>query len=166
MIYRLESAGQVYEINLERQGNGYLATIDGQRYTVEVLETHPGEFSLRFEGRPVRLYWAHQDDTRWVALDGCTYTLRKPSSQRIRQASAAPSSSVLRAPMPAQVRTVLVAEANLVESGQTLMLLEAMKMEIKLQAPRRGRVVRVPVQEGQSVDRDQVLIELSEEPQL
>jgi biotin carboxyl carrier protein len=66
--------------------------------------------------------------------------------------------------MPAQVRAVLVAEANLVESGQTLMLLEAMKMEIKLQAPRRGRVVRLPVQEGQSVDRDQVLVELSEEP--
>ena len=164
MIYRLESAGQVYEINLERQGNGYLATIDGQRYAVEVLETHPGELSLRFEGRPVRLYWAHQGDIRWVALDGCTYALRKPSSQGTRPASAAAASSVLRAPMPAQVRAVLVAEANLVENGQTLMLLEAMKMEIKVQAPRRGRVVRLPVQEGQSVDRDQVLVELSEEP--
>jgi biotin carboxyl carrier protein len=163
MIYRLESAGQVYEINLERQGNGYLATIAGQRYAVEVLETHPGEFSLRFAGRPVRLYWAHQGDIRWVALDGCTYALRKPSSQGMRPSSVTTSSSVLRAPMPAQVRAVLVAEANLVESGQTLMLLEAMKMEIKLQAPHRGRVVRVPVQEGQSVERDQVLIELSDE---
>ena len=140
MIYRLESAGQVYEINLERQGNGYLATIDGQPYAVEVLETHPGELSLRFEGRPVRLYWAHQGDVRWVALDGCTYALRKPGSQGIRPASATPSSSVLRAPMPAQVRAVLVAEANLVESGQTLMLLEAMKMEIKLQADRKSVV--------------------------
>jgi biotin carboxyl carrier protein len=164
MIYRLESAGQVYEINLERQGNGYLATIDGQSYAVEVLETRPGELSLRFDGRPVRLYWAHQNDVHWVALEGCTYALRKPSSQSRKPASAATSSSVLRAPMPAQVRAVLVAEANLVESGQTLMLLEAMKMEIKLQAPHRGRVVRLPVQEGQSVERDQVLIELSEEP--
>lgn len=164
MIYRLESAGQVYEINLERQGNGYLATIDGQSYAVEVLETRPGELSLRFDGRPVRLYWAHQNDVHWVALEGCTYALRKPSSQSRKPASAATSSSVLRAPMPAQVRAVLVAEANRVESGQTLMLLEAMKMEIKLQAPHRGRVVRLPVQEGQSVERDQVLIELSEEP--
>jgi biotin carboxyl carrier protein len=164
MIYRLESAGQVYEINLERQGNGYLATIAGRRYAVEVLEKRPGELSIRFEGRPVRLYWAHQDDIHWVALEGCTYALHEPSSQRLRTTSAATSSSVLRAPMPAQVRAVLVAETNLVESGQTLMLLEAMKMEIKVQAPRRGRVVRLPVQEGQSVDRDQVLVELSEAP--
>jgi biotin carboxyl carrier protein len=163
MIYRLESAGQVYEIDLERQGNGYLATIAGQCYAVEVLETRPGELSLRFDGRPVRLYWAHQGEVHWVALEGCTYALHKPSIPGRRLSNVAPSSSVLRAPMPAQVRAVLISEGNLVEGGQTLMLLEAMKMEIKLQAPRRGRVVRLPVQEGQSVDRDQVLIELSEE---
>ncbi len=163
MIYRLESAGQVFEISLERQGNGFLATIDGQRYAFDVLETRPGELSLRFEGRPVRLYWAHQGDVRWVALEGCTYELRKPSGRDRGHSSAGPSSSVLRAPMPAQVRAVLVSEGNLVEGGQTLMLLEAMKMEIKLQAPRRGRIARLPVQEGQAVDRDQILIELSEE---
>jgi acetyl/propionyl-CoA carboxylase alpha subunit len=163
MIYRLESTGQVYEISLERQGNGFLATIDGQRYAFEVLETRPGEYSLRFEGRPIRVYWAHQGEVRWVALEGCTYELHKPTGRERGHSSAAPSSSVLRAPMPAQVRAVLVSEGNLVEGGQTLMLLEAMKMEIKLQAPRRGRIARLPVQEGQAVDRDQVLIELSDE---
>ncbi len=98
MLYRLKSAGQVYEINLERQGNGYLATIAGQRYAVEVFETRPGELSLRFEGRPVRLYWAQQGDVRWVALEGCTYELHKPSSLDRRDSSTALSSSVLRAP--------------------------------------------------------------------
>jgi acetyl/propionyl-CoA carboxylase alpha subunit len=162
MIYRFESAGRMYEIILERQGNGYLAAIAGERHAVEVLEARPGELSLRFDGRPVRLYWAQQGDRRWVALEGCTYELHKPVSQGSRQSSAALSSSVLRAPMPAQVRAVLVAEGNLVEGGQTLMLLEAMKMEIKLHAPRRGWIARLPVQEGQAVDRDQVLVELSD----
>ncbi len=60
------------------------------------------------------------------------------------------------------VAGVLVAEGNLVESGQMLMLLEAMKMEIKLQAPRRVRIAHLAVQEGQAVDRDQVLVELSD----
>lgn len=163
MILRLESAGQAYEINLERQGNGYLAVVAGQRYEVEVLEARPGELSLRFDGRPVTLYWARQGDVHWVALEGCTYELHKPASQDRRPAGAAQSSRVLRAPMPAQVRAVLVAEGNLVEGGQTLMLLEAMKMEIKLQAPRRGRIARLPVHEGQAVDRDQVLVEISDE---
>jgi biotin carboxyl carrier protein len=164
MIYRLESAGQLYEINLERQGNGYLATIAGQRYAVEVLEARPGKLSLRFEGRPVMLYWARQGESRWVALEGCTYELHKPAGRGGRPSAAALASSVVRAPMPAQVRAVLVAEGNQVENGQTLMLLEAMKMEIKIQAPRRGRIARLPVRAGQAVDRDQVLIELSSEP--
>lgn len=164
MIYRFEMAGQVNEINLERHGNGYQATIAGGHYEVEVLEARPGELSLRFDGRPVTLYWAQQGDTHWIALEGCTYELHKPASQTRRQTGAAVSSSVLRAPMPAQVRAVLVAEGNLVESGQTLMLLEAMKMEIKLQAPRRVRIAHLSVQEGQAVDRDQVLVELSDAP--
>jgi biotin carboxyl carrier protein len=163
MIYRFESTGQVYEISLERQGNGYLAVIAGERYSVEVLDARPGELSLRLDGRPVTLYWAEQGERRWVALEGCTYELHKPASQGERHSSTTLSPSMLRAPMPAHVRAVLVAEGNLVESGQTLLLLEAMKMEIKLQAPRRGRIARLAVQEGQAVDRDQILIELSDE---
>lgn len=163
MIYRFQTNDQIYEINLERQGNGYQATVAGQRYTVEVLEARAGELSLRFDGRPVTLFWAQREDSRWVALEGCTYELRKPSGRSGQISPTTVSSSVLRAPMPAQVRAVLVAEGNLVESGQTLMLLEAMKMEIKLQAPRQARIVRLPVQVGQAVDRDQVLVELNEE---
>lgn len=163
MNYRFQTSDQVYEINLERQGNGYQATIAGQRYTVEVLEARPGELSLRFDGRPVTLFWAQQGDSHWVALEGCTYELHKPTGRPGQPTSTAISSSVLRAPMPAQVRAVLVSEGNLVESGQTLILLEAMKMEIKLQAPRQARIVHLPVHQGQAVDRDQVLVELKEE---
>jgi biotin carboxyl carrier protein len=65
--------------------------------------------------------------------------------------------------MPAQVRLVQVSAGDLVEVGQTLMLLEAMKMEIRLQAPRRGRVSRILAQAGQTVERDQVLIEMGDE---
>jgi pyruvate carboxylase subunit B len=64
--------------------------------------------------------------------------------------------------MPAQVREVRVREGDLVEKGQTLLLLEAMKMEIRLQAPHGGRVARLLASAGSQVDRDQVLVELEE----
>jgi propionyl-CoA carboxylase alpha chain len=63
--------------------------------------------------------------------------------------------------MPAQVRSLLVTEGQEVKQGQTLALLEAMKMEIRLKAPRDGRVAQLVAQEGDSVDRDQVVLKLA-----
>jgi len=61
----------------------------------------------------------------------------------------------------AALRAVQVTEGEPVEKGQTLLLLEAMKMEIRLSAPRSGKVSRLLVQAGQIVQRDQVLVEIT-----
>jgi biotin carboxyl carrier protein len=62
--------------------------------------------------------------------------------------------------MPGQVAAVQVREGDVVEAGQVLLLLEAMKMEIRVQAPRPGRVARVLARLGDTVQRDQALVEL------
>ncbi len=64
--------------------------------------------------------------------------------------------------MPAQVRAVKVAAGEAVEHGQVLLLLEAMKMEIQIKAPAAGRVTRLLAAEGQTVDREQLLVEIGE----
>jgi biotin carboxyl carrier protein len=66
----------------------------------------------------------------------------------------------LEAAMPGQVRAVLVNEGDLVEKGQALALLEAMKMEIRVAAPHAGRVAKVFIAAGQVVDRGQQLFDL------
>ena len=66
--------------------------------------------------------------------------------------------------MPGIVRQVLVAEGQAVARGQALMLLEAMKMEIRVTAPEAGLVRRVAVTAGQTVERGQALIELGPAP--
>ncbi len=66
--------------------------------------------------------------------------------------------------MPGQVTKVLVKAGDNVRRGQALMVLEAVKMEIKITAPWGGRLVKVLVQQGQVVDRGQGLIEMINEP--
>jgi biotin carboxyl carrier protein len=63
-----------------------------------------------------------------------------------------------RAPMPGLVSNVLVAEGAQVERGQTVVVLEAMKMENDLPAPRAGLVKAVRVGKGQTVNQNDVLI--------
>ncbi|MBI3242612.1 MAG: acetyl-CoA carboxylase biotin carboxylase subunit [Chloroflexi bacterium] len=77
-----------------------------------------------------------------------------------RQTTRAGGHEALEAAMPGLVRNVLVKEGDLVEKGQALVLLEAMKMEIRVAAPHAGKVVKVLVSPGETVDRGQRLIEL------
>ncbi|MHB8621442.1 MAG: acyl-CoA carboxylase biotin carboxyl carrier protein subunit, partial [Chloroflexota bacterium] len=64
----------------------------------------------------------------------------------------------LKAPIPGLVVRVDVNAGDDVEEGQTLAVVEAMKMQMELKSPRAGRVVEVSVQSGQEVNQGQVLV--------
>jgi biotin carboxyl carrier protein len=77
------------------------------------------------------------------------------------EASGAPGmsgASRLTAPMPGKVVRVLVAPGDEVEARQTLVVVEAMKMENELTAPRAGTVTEVPVAEGMSIEAGRLLV--------
>jgi pyruvate carboxylase len=64
--------------------------------------------------------------------------------------------------MPGQVRSVAVGVGDAVKKGQTLLTMEAMKMEIRIQALKDGLVKAVHVTQGQTVEREQILIEMED----
>jgi acetyl/propionyl-CoA carboxylase alpha subunit len=162
MRYRCQVDGQVYEINIERQGELSIAMVEGLQVPFQVLDSQPGELSLLVEGRPLRLYWAADGDKKWISLRGCTYLVEKPASANRRTRSERPGEHIAHAPMPARLRSVMVQVGDHVEKGQTLLVLEAMKMEIRIQAQHAGRVARLLAQEGQTVQKDDPLLELQE----
>ncbi len=67
----------------------------------------------------------------------------------------------IRAPMPGLVVDVPVAEGAEVSKGQTVLILESMKMQNELKAPRDGVVQRVSVETGQSVEQNKVLVTIN-----
>lgn len=78
-----------------------------------------------------------------------------------RARGAAPHGGSVRAPMPGLVVRVLVNEGDLVREGQSLVVVEAMKMENELRAPAAGRVVRVGVRASDRVEKGAVLVEIA-----
>ncbi|MCU0237788.1 MAG: biotin/lipoyl-binding protein [Acidobacteria bacterium] len=70
-------------------------------------------------------------------------------------------SSAIPAPLPGLVLDVLVKEGDAVKAGQSLLVMEAMKMENQIQAPFDGTVKKVFVQKGANISEGDKLIEIS-----
>jgi 3-methylcrotonyl-CoA carboxylase alpha subunit len=101
-----------------------------------------------------------------LALDGRAYRLEKDAGLRLDAAAgastAAASRNALQAPMPGVVAAVNVREGERVEAGQTLLVLEAMKMEHRIVAPHAGTVTRLRHAVGESVPAGATLAEVEE----
>ena len=149
---------QTLEIN--PSGDNYLATMDGKTVSVQVIRAEDGRMDLLIDGQRVNAHVSSDMAKRWVTINGQTIMLTKTSGakQGVRHDHA----GGLIAPMPGQVRSVSVSVGDVVKKGQTLLTMEAMKMEIRIQALKDGRVAALHVSQGQTVEREQILIEVEE----
>ena len=176
MELRYEFGGRQMVVKVEADGDGYTVTVGGRMYRVKANMARPGQLDLVMDGdRRSLVYVAADGAARWVALGRSaarasgeagsqTFVLTVPDRSRRARRGLAGGPAALEAQMPGIVRQVLVAEGQAVARGQALVLLEAMKMEIRVAAPEAGLVHRVAVTAGQSVERGQALIELGPAP--
>lgn len=150
-------------VAVEKQGDAYVVTLGAHTYRVHARTDALSRLDLNVDGRQTRAYVAADGDARYVGLDGATWTLVKVDPRRRAQRGrGGAGDSTLVAVMPSLVLDVLVSQGDAVEKGDVLVLLEAMKMEIRLTAPRAGRVEAVNCRAGEVVQRGQMLVTLAQ----
>ncbi|GAP62409.1 hypothetical protein ARMA_0832 [Ardenticatena maritima] len=157
-----EYNGEIYTVRIESLGETFRITIGDRQYTVEAALVETGRLRAIVEGRHLDIVTARQNRNRYVALDGETYHLRQLASKRKRRVGEQGGGS-LEAQMPGQVVSVLVEEGQAVQAGQPLIILEAMKMELRITAPADGIVTKLYCQPGDVVERGQKLVDVSDE---
>jgi biotin carboxyl carrier protein len=140
-----------YQADLQRIGklDLYSLLLDSMSYEVHVQETERNGYrvmvsSQGYEGYEVRV------------LDERAYR----ASQVSGALAGGAGDSAIKAPIPGLVVKVLVEEGAEVEAGQTLVILEAMKMENELRAPRPGVIATIKAKPGNSVNQGDVLVTL------
>jgi biotin carboxyl carrier protein len=124
-------------------------------------ETWPGTWHVTSDGRTVEVHVARDAGGYWVHAGGQVFRMEVAPAGASRRPQAAGDDHGLAAPMPATVRAVLVEAGQAVRAGDTLLMLEAMKMELPIRAPRDGTVASVACREGQLVQPGVPLVELS-----
>jgi 3-methylcrotonyl-CoA carboxylase alpha subunit len=166
MELHYRAGDEVATVRLERAGDGrFRAVIGARTHEVLVRRAQGGALDLVVDGRTVRAFAATDGPRRLVRVQGEEpVALLRAESRRAAagRARGAAGEEGLAANMHAQVVAILVKEGDLVERGAPLVVLEAMKMELRVAAPHAGRVKAIGCRAGDVVERGRVLIELEE----
>jgi len=160
----IELGGTRRAIDVQHDGDRWIVTLDGRRMVVDVADA-PGRWSLIVgqESYEVSIErGASGEDVVHVNGHAVPLSITDPRSAFRRRGRDGGMdhgrSATVVAPMPGRVVKVLVKPGDLVAARQPLVVVEAMKMENELRAPRAGTVTDVRVSEGMSVEAHSVLV--------
>jgi biotin carboxyl carrier protein len=140
-------------------------TVDGKLYAVDFAAvSNQPVYSLIVDGLSFEAYVYQMEDAWQVLMHGELYNaqVEDEREKRLRAASGSRLSDrgeyVLKAPMPGLVVGMPVGEGQQVSKGEVLLILESMKMQNELKAPRDGTVARLRVKPGDNVEQKQALL--------
>jgi len=151
---------------VERSASGFQVVIDGQAHDVELIRFDAAVASLRFveDGRSFHVSYERGNNRHWrIGVVDREFTFEVLTPVEAIDASVSDGgsgSSEITAPIPGKVVAVKVAVGDEVEVGQSLVVLEAMKMENELTAEQAGTVVKIHVEAGDTVDTGTTLVDL------
>ncbi len=137
----------------------YKFKISGTEYDVHVLSVKDGVASLTVNGTPyeVEVEGIKTAPTKVVSMG--VQTPEMQSEAPVVKPATAPGAAVgLKSPLPGVILDVKVQEGDNVKAGQTLLILEAMKMENNIEADRDGVIHAIRARRGDSVLEGDVLL--------
>jgi biotin carboxyl carrier protein len=153
----------VVRVEVRGEAGRYQVTLDGVPLDVDFQPAGRDFASLIVDGRSYEAGIVRRPDGYTVALTGATFDVELKDATRGEGASSrARHAGPIRitAPMPGKLVRLLVEAGQQVEAGQGLLVMEAMKMENELKAPRAGRVREVHAGERQAVETGALLLVL------
>jgi len=161
MTYNITIDGKDHRLELSRAHKQWLCRLDGKEITIDAVLSRPNILSIIIGGKEyeVKREVTPTDLHFWVGSARYQAEVRDPRSLRSRKESGADAEGIrkLLAPMPGRVVRVLVPEKALVDAGQGVLVVEAMKMQNELKSPKKGIVQKIIAVEGANVNAGDVL---------
>jgi biotin carboxyl carrier protein len=140
--------GKTYTAHVE----GRKVVINGMEYTIEEKE---GAITVDGTSYSVKI------QNNEALINGIPHALEVKSkipAKTEKKVSAAPGA--VTAMMPGKIVDVPVKEGDTIQKGDVVCILEAMKMENELHAPKKGTIKKIHVKEGDNVEKGDVLVEI------
>ena len=155
--------GKTHAVEIERAAAAYRVTVDQEVWDVDARPAAPGVQSLLINGVSCLASVSGVEGEFVVGVGGEIHEVRVEEAARfaIRTrggAAGGRGGQVLKAPLPGKITHVAVKPGDAVNRGDTLLVIEAMKMENEFKAATAGTVSEVRVSAGQAVNPGDVLL--------
>lgn len=167
-MIKLVSANKQYEVDASKSDNASLL-INGASEKWDIISIGEGTYHILYKNHSYTIDVIEYDSKNKqfkVAVNGKTYEfdgkdandllLEKLGMENLAVAKA----ENIKAPMPGLVLSIEVSAGDAIKKGDTVLVLEAMKMENNLKASEDGVVKHIEVKEKDAVERNQILISL------
>lgn len=135
-------------------------TIRGNQYDVEIKDIEGDIAKIEVNGTSydVEIHQEKAKPTKTPTLVRPKVSVDRKDSKIKKNVSS--RAYTLKAPLPGNIFKILKNEGDEVKKGDTIMIMEAMKMENNIQSEKDGKIVRMKVKEGDSVLQNDVLAEI------
>lgn len=151
-----------HNLELSRSADGYRLHLADQVIPFDLKTGADGRAWLTLDGVAHEVVIATKGDDVFVHFEGEAYQLRyEHPLKRLAEAGQGSAEDRVLAPMPGSIVSVQVKAGDTVTKGQTLLVMESMKMETTIAAPRDGVIEAVTYDKGQTFDRDALLLSLA-----
>ncbi|PKP04302.1 MAG: hypothetical protein CVU11_05355 [Bacteroidetes bacterium HGW-Bacteroidetes-6] len=141
--------------------------INGNELPIQIVDNSEFNYCFSWKGKRTHCVMNGQDQNKYsVLVNGVEYKYSIESiasylrQRLLNKSEKATADSNIVAPMPGKIIDIFVAEGDLVNAGEPLLSLEAMKMQNEILAPFNGLVRKISVQQGQSVMKDELMFEV------
>ena len=166
-MYQIDTEGKKFDIAFDTTKEGTTGKINGKDFAIDIVETGNGVFNIIRENKSYRAQVFSMDPASKsieIKVEGHKFKLQVKDRYDLLLEDLglndlnATKAKDLTAPMPGLVLEVLVKPGDHVVKGDTLIILEAMKMENVLKAATDGIVDQCLVKLGDSTEKNEVLI--------
>jgi biotin carboxyl carrier protein len=168
MAYEISIENRTAKIELlNRAGTRALIAVDGHKYDIDIVMVEPGVYSVLYQGHSYNIELIEGDTSKKYIVNTFAKTFNaeiidaetKYIHSRSRGLEMEADNNIA-SPMPGKVVKIPVAVGDQVEAGQTLIVVEAMKMQSEFKSSSAKTVREILVREGDTVNAHQIMLKL------
>lgn len=153
-----------FPLEVRRDGSTVAAVVDNRQYELEVSEPEPGVFLFKHDGKVTEVFVSprpNSDSPFQAHARGDSFNIKLIDPKRLRGSGGGAEhddgAAEIRTAMPGKVVRLLLETGAEVSKGDGVIVVEAMKMQNELKAPKDGTVKEIKVSEGATVAAGEVL---------
>ncbi|MGA2297050.1 MAG: acetyl-CoA carboxylase biotin carboxyl carrier protein subunit [FCB group bacterium] len=155
----------LYNLDVEVQGENCILNINNEKITIPVRQFNENIFSVFLNNKYTNAYSAEDDNHFYINIEGENFVFDKvkESENKFFDDCVSADKDIIKPPMPGSIVKILVEKGQKVKENDSLIIVEAMKMETTLYSSIDGVITEINVSAGQQVDSDVVLIVVEKE---